>query len=43
MACWKDYKQIGMKEKGGRSVPNCVPKRQEAKERAAKRKEQADG
>jgi hypothetical protein len=24
--CWKDYKQIGMKMKGGRSVPNCVPK-----------------
>ena len=25
-ACWKDYKQIGMKKKGGKSVPNCVPK-----------------
>lgn len=24
--CWKDYKQIGMKKKGGREVPNCVPK-----------------
>jgi hypothetical protein len=24
--CWKDYKQIGMKKKGGKSVPNCVPK-----------------
>ena len=24
--CWKNYKQIGMKMKGGRSVPNCVPK-----------------
>ena len=24
--CWKDYRQIGMKMKGGRSVPNCVPK-----------------
>jgi hypothetical protein len=24
--CWKDYKQVGMKMKGGRSVPNCVPK-----------------
>lgn len=24
--CWKDYKQIGMKKKGSRSVPNCVPK-----------------
>lgn len=25
-ACWKDYKQIGMKKKGGKQVPNCVPK-----------------
>ena len=24
--CWKDYKQIGMKKKGNREVPNCVPK-----------------
>lgn len=24
--CWKDYKQVGMKNKGGREVPNCVPK-----------------
>ena len=24
-ACWTGYKQIGMKEKGGRMVPNCVP------------------
>jgi hypothetical protein len=23
--CWKDYEQIGMKEKDGKSVPNCVP------------------
>jgi hypothetical protein len=23
--CWKGYKQIGMKEKDGREVPNCVP------------------
>jgi hypothetical protein len=26
-ACWKDYKQIGMKKKGGKQVPNCVPKK----------------
>lgn len=25
-ACWKTHKQIGMKKKGGRTVPNCVPK-----------------
>jgi hypothetical protein len=24
-ACWKGYKQIGMKKKGKKSVPNCVP------------------
>jgi hypothetical protein len=31
-ACWKDYKQLGMKKKGGKSVPNCVPKTDEAYE-----------
>lgn len=25
--CWKDYKQVGMKKKGGKAVPNCVPKK----------------
>ena len=25
-SCWKGYKQVGMKNKGGRKVPNCVPK-----------------
>jgi hypothetical protein len=25
-ACWDTHKQIGMKEKGGRMVPNCVRK-----------------
>lgn len=24
--CWKGYKQIGMKKKGKKEVPNCVPK-----------------
>ena len=23
--CWKGYQQIGMKDKDGRQVPNCVP------------------
>ena len=23
--CWKGYEMIGMKKKGGRDVPNCVP------------------
>ena len=25
-SCWKGYKQIGMKKKGDRTVPNCVKK-----------------
>tara|TARA_R100001377_G_scaffold50179_1_gene29178 strand:- start:82 stop:342 length:261 start_codon:yes stop_codon:yes gene_type:complete len=25
--CWKNYKMVGMKSKGGRKVPNCVPKK----------------
>ena len=24
-ACWSGYKQVGMKDKNGRKVPNCVP------------------
>jgi hypothetical protein len=24
-ACWKGYEMIGMKDKGGKKVPNCVP------------------
>ncbi|NBR10516.1 MAG: hypothetical protein EBT98_12870 [Opitutaceae bacterium] len=24
-ACWKGYVAVGMKEKGGKKVPNCVP------------------
>jgi hypothetical protein len=23
--CWKGYEQVGMKKKGGKKVPNCVP------------------
>jgi hypothetical protein len=23
--CWDGYVQVGMKTKGGRQVPNCVP------------------
>jgi len=25
-ACWDNYKQVGTKKKGGKVVPNCVPK-----------------
>jgi hypothetical protein len=24
--CWANYKQVGMKTKNGKKVPNCVPK-----------------
>ena len=27
--CWTGYKQVGMKKKGGRQVPNCVPANEE--------------
>ena len=27
--CWKGYKQVGMKKKGGKEVPNCVPEEQQ--------------
>ena len=30
--CWKSYKQVGMKKKGGKMVPNCVPKNEEVNE-----------
>ena len=23
--CWKGYEMVGMKNKGGKKVPNCVP------------------
>jgi len=27
-SCWQGYRQAGMKNKGGRQVPNCVPMRE---------------
>lgn len=29
--CWKGYKQVGMKEKNGKEVPNCVPDKKTSK------------
>jgi hypothetical protein len=29
--CWKGYEMIGMKKKGGKKVPNCVPKKKKTK------------
>jgi hypothetical protein len=34
-ACWKGYKAVGVKNKGGRKVPNCVP--EEVKESVDKK------
>jgi len=34
-ACWSGYKQIGMKKKGNKSVPNCVPVKEDLKEGGA--------
>ena len=29
-ACWDTHKQVGMKKKGDKMVPNCVPKNENA-------------
>lgn len=34
-ACWKGYTAVGMKEKNGRKVPNCVPEETQVEESAA--------
>jgi len=31
-ACWDSHKQVGFKMKGGKRVPNCVPKNEELEE-----------
>jgi hypothetical protein len=31
-ACWDTHKQVGTKMKGGKVVPNCVPKNEEAEQ-----------
>jgi hypothetical protein len=31
-ACWKGYTAVGMKNKGGRKVPNCVPTKEEVEQ-----------
>lgn len=38
-ACWKGYTQVGMKMKGGREVPNCVPAGGVPKPKAKKKTE----
>ena len=36
--CWKTYKQVGMKKKGNKMVPNCVPKNEGVEEAKKKGK-----
>lgn len=33
--CWKGYRQLGTKEKDGKTVPNCIPEEKTASEKAA--------
>jgi len=40
--CWKGYTQVGMKEKGGREVPNCVPVKKGVKKAKGYKKESVD-
>ena len=29
--CWSTHKMVGMKNKGGKKVPKCVPKNKKSK------------
>jgi hypothetical protein len=40
--CWKGYEMIGMKKKGGKPVPNCVPVKEEQVEEAKMTRKQKD-
>ena len=40
--CWESHEMVGMKTKGGKQVPNCVP-RAKAKEKAQARQEKSSG
>jgi len=35
--CWDGYEPIGMKEKNGKEVPNCVPKEDTSKSASKKK------
>lgn len=37
--CWKGYKQLGMKDKDGKQVPNCIPEESEIEEATYQGKE----
>jgi len=40
--CWKGYTQVGMKKKGGREVPNCVPSKGVPKAKGYKEETESD-
>ena len=40
-ACWTGYKQVGMKDKGGKQVPNCVPESVEEDKKKMKKSDVA--
>lgn len=42
-ACWTGYKQVGMKDKGGKKVPNCVPESVEEDKKKSKKDIAPDG
>ncbi len=41
-ACWVGYKQVGMKKKGDKMVPNCVPENYDVNEHIEELTEQED-
>lgn len=36
--CWKGYRQLGMKMKDGKKVPNCIPDESKGEEQITKPK-----
>jgi hypothetical protein len=36
--CWKGYEQVGMKDKDGKQVPNCVPENKSSTSSSSKKK-----
>lgn len=36
--CWKGYESIGMKNKKGKQVPNCVPTKKKGKKDAKEKR-----
>lgn len=41
--CWDTHKQVGMKKKGDKMVPNCVPKNEESEDKVVCPKCKGDG